>query len=333
VDVAPQDDIDSSSAPDVNDARIDAADGSDKLCQHPPITVSCAPLPGGRNSGCVIPAGCFEMGSPASELCREQCLWEPSCAKETLHQVELTHSFELLQKEVTQGSFLHQLGFNPSTFVGDALPVNQVTWHEAVAYCNGLSVEAGLPLCYSNIAPPKSCATPSDCDSPSTCIKGQCALFAGAQKDIYRCAGYRLPTEAEWEYSYRAGATTAFYSGSITGCDDDPVADQIGWMKHNASGKPHQGGKKQANAWLLFDMAGNVYEWCHDHYAQDLGSTAVVDPMIDNGSEDRVLRGGCFSTTDAFGSARTLRAAHRHHRPTDIRRNGIGFRCARTLLQ
>ena len=150
-------------------------------------------------------------------------------------------------------------------------------------------------------------------------------IYSG--ENIYDCPGYRLPTEAEWEYAYRAGTTTAFYNGPITNCDgSDAKANAIGWYDANSGATTHPVGQKQANDWGLYDMAGNVWEWCHDWWQTSLGSSAVTDP-VGSGTDSRTARGG--SCTFRAGA---LRAAERYFGfPPDFQFRTIGFRCARTL--
>ena len=270
-----------------------------------------------------IPAGTFQMGSPNSEPCR--------IIDETQHQVTLTHKFEILATEVTQGQFTAVMGYNPSYFTscGGSCPVEQVDWYEAAAYANALSSKAGKASCYTCIG------------SGASVTCSETSAYAGTA--IYTCPGYRLPTEAEWEYSYRSGTGTAYYSGGITQCNvsvAEPNADKIGWYGLNSDVSysgclsisagahclgAHQVGKKVANAWGLFDMSGNVSEWCHDWYTA-YQSSSVIDPVGATGSL-RVVRGGTL-----YDGAVYLRAAHRYHSESPgTQYYGLGFRIARTL--
>jgi len=258
-----------------------------------------------------IKAGIFKMGSPdgtgtqPKELCRQ--------TNETQHQVTLTNNFEVQTTEVTQGQFQSLMSYNPSSFTscGVNCPVEQVNWHEAVAYCNALSQKAGLKSCYTCTGSGKSIT----CQEKSE--------YSG--QDIYTCPGYRLPTEAEWEYAYRAGTSTAFYIGGITNCSSaDTNADKIGWNKFNSNSKTHLVGQKPPNAFSLYDMAGNVWEWCHDPGLSAYGSSAVTDP-VGSGSS-RVIRGGSWHHEPDF-----MRAAYRNSGTPSYLINVTGFRCARTL--
>jgi formylglycine-generating enzyme required for sulfatase activity len=150
---------------------------------------------------------------------------------------------------------------------------------------------------------------------------------------VYYCPGYRLPTEAEWEYAYRAGSNTPFYpsvgnDGTITVCSggSDPNADKIGWYFANSGNTPHPKGQKAANAWGLYDMAGNVREWCHDLYQFDLGASAVTDPWGSASGSSRVLRGGSWGEDPDHVRA----ANHPGVGPLNANVHN-GLRCARTL--
>ena len=253
-----------------------------------------------------IPAGTFKMGSPITDKCRISD--EPEQIP-----VTLSNKFEIQTTEVTQDQFQAVMGYKPwwSKSCSGTCPVETVSWYEAVAYCNALSTNKGLTQCYACTSSGKNV----------TCKE----TAATTGKGIYTSKGYRLPTEAEWEYAYRAGTTTAFYSGGITSCQSkDPNADKIGWYQKNSGKTVHPASQKTPNAWGLYDMAGNVEEWCHDGYQKNLGSSAQTDPV--GSGKYRVLRGGSWDYPSNY-----LRAAKRHdHSPTN-RNSVIGFRCSRTL--
>jgi len=267
-------------------------------CKHPAVSKSCT------SGWCQIPGGCFVMGSPKFEKCRNP--------DETLHAVKLTKKFEIMDTSVTQSQYQNLMGYNPSshTTCGSDCPVEMVSWHEAAAYCNILSQKKGLTQCYG-------CAGSKKYVSCSSKYTGS---------NIYQCPGYRLPTEAEWEYAYRAGTTTPFYNGQITSCTTkDPNADAIGWYTANSGGKLHPVKKKLPNKWGLYDLGGNVYDWTNDWYLKDLGTTAASDPAGPSTGLTPVFRGGSW-----YCYPRTLRGARRSSYTPTLRYNYLGFRCVRS---
>ena len=253
-----------------------------------------------------IKAGSIQMGSPTSEKCR-------NTANETQHSVTLSKKFMMMTTEVTQGQYKAVTGASPSNFTscGTMCPVENVTWHEAAAYSNALSSKAGLTGCYT-------------CSGSGKSVSCTEATSYAGQK-VYTCPGYRLPTEAEWEFAYRAATSTAFYNGGITSCTGkDANLDKIGWYCENSSGTTHPVGQMTANAWGLYDMAGNVWEWCHDWYGS-YPSSAVTDPVGTSGSS-RVFRGGGWSTY-----ADRARAAFRYSFGPGGRSTSLGFRLVRSV--
>ncbi len=274
-----------------------------KLDVQPPDLAKpdLSPIPG---VWIAITKGSFTMGSPAGEPC--------NTPDETQHLVTLTHNFELASTEVRQTDFAKLLGYNPSNYTscGASCPVESVSWHEAASYCNALSALVALPPCYS-------CS-----GSGASVACAEAASYTGAA--FYNCPGYRLPTEAEWEFAYRAGTTTGLYNGEITAnCNaTDPKADLIAWYNTTST---HPAAQKQANPWGLYDMAGNVWEWTHDLFQNNLGSLPVVDPIGAPTGTGRVYRGGSY-----FYGLKYLRAAYRAGLSGTARSNDIGFRCARS---
>lgn len=197
------------------------------------------------------------------------------------------------------------MGNNPSNFqaCGANCPIEQVSWYEAVDYCNELSARQRLAPCY-------------DADRH----------FVGLD-----CEGYRLPTEAEWEYAARAGTQTAFYTGGIAnlGCEPlDPSLDPAGWYCGNSNDTTHPVGLKQANSWGLFDMHGNVAEWVNDsHGANDGPMGAATDPLGRRNGEWRRVRGGAWHHVSE--NARSASIAG--NLPAN-RGEWLGFRPARSLV-
>jgi len=242
-----------------------------------------------------IAPGTFMMGSPETEPDREDI--------ETQHEMKISRGFYMGKYEVTQAEYEAVMGKNPSRFKGDNLPVEQVSWYDAVEYCNARSRKEGLTPAYTI---DKSRSDPNNQDKDDA-VRWVVTWNRNAN-------GYRLPTEAEWEYACRAGTTTAYSSGSSV--------DNAGWYDGNSGGKNHPVGQKQANAWGLYDMHGNVLEWCWD-WADYYSSGAQTDPAGASSGVKRILRGGSWRYL-----AQDLRSAYRNADDPDDRYD-YGFRVVR----
>ena len=235
----------------------------------------------------LVPAGSFTMGSPAGETGRSD--------NEAQHEVSVS-AFYIGATEVTQAQYKAVMGSNPSNFKGDDLPVERVDWYDAVAFCNKLSEREGLPKVYT--------------------ING---TDVSADWDA---TGYRLPTEAEWEYAAKGGsasgslAVNAVYAGSAN------LAD-VAWYSGNSGNRTRSVGQKRANALGLYDMSGNVWEWCWDIYG-NYPSGNQRDPLGASSGGLRVCRGGGWGI-----DVRYLRSAFRGNGGPDGRGSNLGFRVAR----
>lgn len=197
--------------------------------------------------------------------------------KKTKWLVEI-QPFRISKFPVTQELYLSILQKNPSFFKGAKRPVDTVSWLDAVEFCNKLSVKLGLQPCY---------------------------LLNSEGADIDECAnGFRLPTEAQWEYSCRAEDGKVRY-GEI---------DEIAWYEANSEGSTHDVGLKKPNSWGLCDMLGNVWEWCEDLYDQEVYGAY------------RVFRGGGWNDQERGCLASNRRRSH----PT-FKIDDLGFRIAKWL--
>jgi formylglycine-generating enzyme required for sulfatase activity len=231
-----------------------------------------------------IPAGEFTLGDDRGEE-----------DERPAHRVRLA-AFYMDVCEVTQASFQAMLGRNPSKARGPDRPVERVSWYAAVQYCNMRSAREGFKPCYDL----KTLA----CD--------------------FTADGYRLPTEAEWEYACRAGTTGRWSFG------DNPAGlARHGWFKGCAEKTTHPVKQKRPNPWGLYDMHGNVAEWCNDYYAERYGPAAAENPRGPARGSQRVLRGGSWMSDED-----DCRCSARHSEPPGFADvcfgyEAYGFRCVR----
>jgi formylglycine-generating enzyme required for sulfatase activity/serine/threonine protein kinase len=276
----------------------------------------------------VLP-GTFTMGSPTEEAGRlERALsigsdkLDPertSLDFELRHEVTLSRPFLLQATPVTQAQFEAVMGYNPSDFKDPRFPVESVSWFEAVAFCNRLSEQQGLPEPEWAYVLRDVKGEPSQRDFEAT------VEWRGPER-----LGFRLPTEAEWEYAVRAGTSTATYNGDlepgrVKDEQPNPTLDPIAWFGGNSENTTHRVGTKTPNPWGLYDMLGNVWEWVWD-WDDMYPSDSVTDPAGPASGKNRVIRGGSWSLY-----ARFCRAAYRGRDWPGHRFNDIGFRPARTL--
>jgi formylglycine-generating enzyme required for sulfatase activity len=240
----------------------------------------------------LIPSGTFQMGNTGT--------YSGNSNEKPVHSVTISRDFLMSKYEVTQKKYEEVMGTNPSSFKGDKLPVETVSWYEAVDFCNKLSEKEGLQPCYSGSSDAIVCD--------------------------WNANGYRLPTEAEWEYACKAGSTTDFYNGNLIYPDYsplDPNLDNIGWYYGNSGNTTKEVGLKTPNNFGLYDMSGNVWEWCWDWYSS-YTNTAVTDPTGPTGGSYRVSRGGSW-----LNNANRCRSAYRNDTP-ELRDYRLGFRVVST---
>jgi formylglycine-generating enzyme required for sulfatase activity len=234
------------------------------------------------------------MGSPSSEVNRNDA--------EAQHRVTVS-SFYMGKYEVTQREYEEIMGNNPSSFKGANLPVETVTWFDAVRYCNARSQKEGL--------------------TPAYTISGENVSWNRSAN------GYRLPTEAEWEYACRAGTSTPFSTGNNITTSQANYNGNYPY-NNNAKGtyreKTTTVGSFASNPWGLYDMHGNVYEWCWDWYG-GYSMANQTDPVGASSGAARVQRGGSWCD-----DARRLRSASRIVSTPSLRNIILGFRLLRPSL-
>jgi sulfatase modifying factor 1 len=236
-----------------------------------------------------IPGGTFWQGS------REA----PYAANERANQTRLS-PYLIGETEVTQELWTAVMKGNPSKFPGKDRPVEFVSWLDAVRFCNALSAREGLEEAYR--------------------IDGS-EVFWNTESD-----GYRLPTEAEWEYAARGGPLAAMDAiplarANYAGGTD---AGTLAWYDGNSGKASKPVGQKQPNELGLYDMSGNVWEWCWDWYGEYPKELAVDPQGAPKGSGQKVLRGGAW-----FTPVNLLRTTYRYWNVPAFKVNSVGFRVAR----
>ncbi|MHC4629704.1 MAG: formylglycine-generating enzyme family protein [Planctomycetota bacterium] len=237
----------------------------------------------------LIPGGEFMMGDNRGED-----------DEKPAHKVKIS-GFYMDKYEVTQAAYERMMGRNPAKFKGPDKPVERVSWFGAIQYCNMRSLREGLTPCYN--------LDTLECN--------------------YEADGYRLPTEAEWEYACRSGTTTKYSFGNV-----QDKLDQHAWFKENANKTSHPVGQKRPDQWDFYDMHGNVWEWCNDYYSEDYYQKSPVEnPIGPAEGDERVLRGGSWAS-----GAQSVRSSSRYSETPGFADvcfgyEAYGFRCVRRAIQ
>ena len=261
-----------------------------------------------------IPEGSFQMGSEAG----------PDFNK-PVHTVKISNGFFMGKYEVTQEEYSVIMGSNPSSFSSGAeegenqelRPVENVSWYDAVVYCNKRSIAEKLEPVYKKG------------DETDPAEWGEIPNKSDAEWNNITCDwdanGYRLPTEAEWEYAARGGnGTTEVLIWS--GTDKEDELENYAWYWTKSDNKTHKVGMKDPNGYGLFDMSGNVWEWCWDRYAGDYykQTEGVSDPKGASSGDLRVLRGGSWDDGANYASVSGRSYGNPYYHYYDI-----GFRVVR----
>jgi formylglycine-generating enzyme required for sulfatase activity len=265
----------------------------------------------------LIEKGHFTMGTPETETGSKS-------SERPQHGVTLD-AFYMGRYEVSQKEYAAVMGFNPSANYAPDLPVDFVDWYDAIEYCNALSKIAGLTPVYTVDKTP---GNPNFSEND----KRQWNVTWDTKAN-----GYRLPTEAEWEYACRGGTTSAYYTSAYhidmgyfyfyANYDTRTIEPHLGFSL--TPGTVMIGGSYPPNPFGLYDMMGNVYEWCWDWWSDNYTAGSLTNPTGPDrpqysGDPRRVLRGGCYFTT-----IDTLRSGRRDNSPPAIRWKGNGIRVVR----
>lgn len=230
-----------------------------------------------------IPGGTFPLGDSSGA---------GEADERPVHTVTLA-DFYLAKFEVTQKEWQAVTGNNPSVFHGKNLPVENVSWYDAVNFCNQLSQKESLTPCYQ---------------------------IEGLQVTCdFSANGYRLPTEAEWEFAARGGQ-----SGKNTLFSGAKSPDKVAWFAENAGGTTHPVGKKSPNELGIFDLSGNVYEWTWNRFARYTPEPAI-NPVGPEKGGHAIFRGGSW-----FSRAENLRVSFRNRDELNFKSDYLGLRLCRT---
>ena len=270
----------------------------------------------GPNDGFVfVEGGTFSMGSTSGDS-----------DEKPVHNVTLS-SFYISDHELTQGEYETYCCYTSSTpssiyGVGTDYPAYYVSWYDAIVYCNLKSMAAGLIPCYSlsGETDPKKWTGIKTSSGKYSCSYTSSDSTWNSITCNWTANGYRLPTESEWEYAAKGGKQSKGYTYSGSNSIDD-----VAWYLSNSSSKTHEVKKKAANELGLYDMSGNVWEWCWDWYLNSYSSDSVSNPHGASSGSLRVTRGGHLDI-----SATGCRTAFRRSYNPSYRYYGVGFRLVRS---
>ena len=248
-------------------------------------------------NGVFVEGGSFDMGDNK---------WDYT---KPIHKVTIS-SFYISKYETTQAEYQSLMGSNPSNFKGSNLPVEKVSWYDAIKYCNAKSKKEGLSVAYNE--------TTGDLLDSS----------GNATNDITKVKGYRLPTDAEWEYAARGGNKSQGYTYSGgNNAEEVAVYEENSYKKGSSSSDygTHIVGSKKPNELGIYDMSGNVWEWCTDYWSDNYNNSTTINPVNTKSSGSRVDRGGSWRDYAVY-----LRVGDRRGYTPTSTDDYLGFRLART---